>query len=207
MYGLPWILKRKSSIFVLPENKDALHYTLFRTGNVDLLNNILGVFYIDQEKGWTLLNRGKVIGNIHFSIEELIRGLANIDCSELIKHEKRLEIENEKYSILLKLSQYKDGLQENQQIVFDENYSDKLHVELINLEIQQSNLRREIKRIDSSLAKNNEFQRFISAMHLLIQLPNGEEVAITSDNIVGFNDLHELLINRRKILSKRERGV
>lgn len=199
--------KRKSSIFVLPENKDALHYTLFRTGNVDLLNNILGVFYIDQEKGWTLLNRGKVIGNIHFSIEELIRGLANIDCSELIKHEKRLEIENEKYSILLKLSQYKDGLQENQQIVFDENYSDKLHVELINLEIQQSNLRREIKRIDSSLAKNNEFQRFISAMHLLIQLPDGEEVAITSDNIVGFNDLHELLINRRKILSKRERGI
>ena len=25
--------------------------------------------------------------------------------------------------------------------------------------------------------------------------------------IVGFNDLHELLINRRKILSKRERGI
>ena len=195
------------STFVLPENKDALHRILFQTENVDLLNNILGVFYIDQEKGWTLLNRGKVIGNIHFSIEELIRGLANIDCSELIKHEKHLDIEKEKYITLLKLNQYKDGLQDNQQINFDENYSDKLQIELINLEIQQNNLKRELKRIDSSLAQNNEFKHFVSIMHLLVQLPNGEEVAITSDNIVGFNDLHELLINRRKIFSKRAKEI
>ena len=49
-----------------------------------MLNNLLGTFYVDQEKGWTILNRGVVIGSNHFNIEELIRGLSNRDCDKLI---------------------------------------------------------------------------------------------------------------------------
>ena len=48
--------------------------------------------------GWTLLNRGIVIGSIRFNIEELIRGLSGRDCSELIKKENRLLNERQKYN-------------------------------------------------------------------------------------------------------------
>lgn len=71
--------------YVLPEQLNELHKLFFGTDNVDILSNILGAYYVDQEKGWTLLNRGIVIGSIHFNIEELIRGLSGLDCSELIK--------------------------------------------------------------------------------------------------------------------------
>lgn len=44
--------------FVLPEQENELHSRLFGTQNADILSNLLGAFYLDQEKGWTLLNRG-----------------------------------------------------------------------------------------------------------------------------------------------------
>ena len=43
--------------------------------------------YVDQDKGWTLLNRGTVIGKIKFSIEELLAGLNGIDIDDLIRKE------------------------------------------------------------------------------------------------------------------------
>ena len=71
--------------YVLPEQQNELHSVLFGTENADILDNLLGAFYVDQEKGWTLLNRGVAIGSIHFNIEELIRGLSGRDCSSLIQ--------------------------------------------------------------------------------------------------------------------------
>ena len=51
----------KRTTFVLPEQQNELHSALFGTDNVDILGNLLGAFYVDQEKGWTLLNRGVAI--------------------------------------------------------------------------------------------------------------------------------------------------
>lgn len=45
--------------------------------------------YVDQDKGWTLLNRGTVIGKIKFSIEELLAGLNGIDIDDLIEKPPR----------------------------------------------------------------------------------------------------------------------
>lgn len=75
-------------IYVLPEQLNKLHSIIFNTNNIPVLSNILGAFYFDQEKGWTLLNRGVVIGSIHFNIDELVRGIGEKDCSELIAQEK-----------------------------------------------------------------------------------------------------------------------
>ena len=60
--------------YILPDQLHDLHKIIFKTENADVLNNILGAIYADQEKGWTLLNRGTAIGSIKFNIEELIRG-------------------------------------------------------------------------------------------------------------------------------------
>ena len=42
----------RKSTFVLPEQKADLHKIIFGTGNIDILENILGAFYVDQEKGY-----------------------------------------------------------------------------------------------------------------------------------------------------------
>ena len=65
------VLKNGNSenTYVLPEQQQELHSKLFGTDNRDILSNLLGAFYVDQEKGWTLLNRGKVIGSIGFNID------------------------------------------------------------------------------------------------------------------------------------------
>ena len=44
-----------------------LYYILgkiFKTSNINVLESLLGCIYLDQDKGWTLLNRGTVIGGI-----------------------------------------------------------------------------------------------------------------------------------------------
>ena len=99
------------STFVLPEQEFMLHALLYSTNNADLLKNILGTFYVDQEKGWTLLNRGVVIGSIHFNIEELIRGLSGIDCSELVEKEAKLSREIDKYKQMFSVAQYQETLE------------------------------------------------------------------------------------------------
>ena len=83
-------LKRNNSVstYILPSDEFALHKIIFNANNIELINNLLGVFYFDQEKGWTLLNRGVVIGSIRFNIEELIRGIAEIDCSDLYRQKE-----------------------------------------------------------------------------------------------------------------------
>lgn len=75
----------KRQTFALLSQLCELHKELFNTANTDILSNLLGAFYVEQEKGWILLKRGVVIGSIHFNIEKLIRGLSGRDCSALIQ--------------------------------------------------------------------------------------------------------------------------
>ena len=70
--------------YALPVQINELHEKIFGTNNEDIINNLLGAIYADQEKGWTLLNRGKAIAGIHFNIDELIRGLSGRQCSDIL---------------------------------------------------------------------------------------------------------------------------
>src|SRR5699024_8123512 len=83
--------------FILPEQENELHALIFGIDNITILNNLLAVYYIDQEKGWTLLNRGKIIGNIRFNIEEFIAGISNINIENLLTEKKVLNSEIKKY--------------------------------------------------------------------------------------------------------------
>ena len=60
------ILKCDENItnFLLPSQEGELHSIIFSIEEISVLQNLLAVYYIDQEKGWTMLNRGKIIGNI-----------------------------------------------------------------------------------------------------------------------------------------------
>lgn len=185
--------------FVLPEQEIELHSLIFQNSNIDILNNLLGAFYIDQEKGWTLLNRGVVIGSIHFNIEALIRGLSNTDCSELIEKERVISREINKYKQMYSVSQYRESLEKESGSLVIDSYETEIDSTLDRLIIEQKRIKSELKRIDNLLSGNIKFKEFVSEMKLVVISPEGTEFVITDDRIVGLNDSIELLIAKKKM--------
>ena len=187
--------------FVLPEQQNELHAILFETDNSDILRNLLGAFYIDQEKGWTLLNRGVAIGSIHFNIEELIRGLSGRDCTQLIQKEMKLSRELGKYKQIFSISQYQETIETEQGSLAVEHHDEKIDSELELLKIRQSTLKKELRRLDRAIKDNNLFRKFIADMKLLVKGMDGINIPVTAENIVGFNDSVEYLITKHKLIS------
>lgn len=189
------------STFVLPEQQNDLHKIIFGTENTDILENLLGAFYVDQEKGWTLLNRGIVIGSIHFNIEELIRGLAGCDCSELIRKEAQLTRELSKYRQMFSISQYKETLDKEAGELVTDDYEEETTVILNQFLLRKNRIKAELKRIDNTLSDNRRFKKFVTDMKLLVQAPDGSTFPVTENNIVGLNDAMDLLVAKRKMVS------
>ncbi len=189
--------------YVLPEQFEEFQKILWGTSSSDIINNLLGAYYVDQEKGWTLLNRGVVIGSIHFNIEELIRGLSKIDCSELIKKEKRLEKEISKRKQMYDVAQYRASLEESAGALLTDTYEVENNNTLDMLLNEQKKIKSELRRIDSTLSDNKKFKKFIADMKLLIQAPDGTVFPVTEQNIIGLNDSIELLVSKRKSISAK----
>lgn len=194
-------MNEEKHTYVIPEQQVELQNLFFETNNSDIISNLLGAFYVDQEKGWTLLNRGVVIGSIHFNIEELIRGLSGIDCSDLIKKEAQLSREVSKYKQMFSVAQYQETIQMAEGSVVTENYEDEVNSELDGLLIVQREINGELRRIDSTLSDNKRFKKFVADMKLLINIPDGSVMQVTEDNIVGLNDAIALLVAKRKTVS------
>ena len=192
--------------FILPNQQDALHKFLFKTDNKDILSNLLGSYYLDQEKGWTLLNRGKVIGEIRFNIESLIRGLSDIDCKDLIAEEKKLNNELEKYRQMRKVSEYRDSILSKENSLVLDTREDEINSELDQLYITERQLSLEIHRIDRTLSDNRRIGKYISEMKLMINF-NGEDICVSEENIVGLTDSIEFLKAKRRYIANQLKDV
>lgn len=187
--------------YVLPEQQNEFHRVLFGTDNADILGNLLGAFYVDQEKGWTLLNRGVVIGSIHFNIEELIRGLSGRDCTALIQQEMKLSRELGKYKQMFSVAQYQETIETEGGALAVEHHDEKIDAELEQLRIRQNALKKELRRLDKAIKDNRQFSKFIADMKLLIKGPDGSTIHVTAENIVGFDDSIDYLIAKHKMIS------
>lgn len=94
----------------LPTTLDELLTAIFNIEEGLIRENLLGAMYIDQDKGWTLLNRGKVIGGIRFSIEDLVCGLSGRsfagDRALLLQIDSRIR----KYNQMLSIAKYQSDV-------------------------------------------------------------------------------------------------
>lgn len=201
------MVKNKKKTYILPDQLHELHSIIFGTENQDVLNNILGAIYADQEKGWTLLNRGTAIGSIRFNIEALIRGLSGCDCSDLIYSEKQLERELGKYRQMFSIAKYRESIVAESGTLVADNYAVESDVAVSQLLIQQNALQNELKRIDKTLTDNKHIRHYVEEMKLMIQLPNGTTVPVTAENIVGLSDTIDYLVTKRKMISSDLRSV
>lgn len=194
-------VEKEKNTYILPDQLHELHEILFGTANTDILNNLLGAIYADQEKGWTLLNRGTAIGSIRFNIEELIRGLSGCDCTDLICREKQISRELGKYRQMFSIAKYRESVIEESGTLVVDDYAVESDAALAQLRIRQKALQRELKRIDKALADNKRFYRFIAEMKLVIQGPDGSYIPVTEENIVGLTDTVDFLAAKRKMVS------
>lgn len=193
---------RKEQIdYSLPTDFYEIHTKLTGCDNKDILDNLIGASYMDQEKGWTLLNRGKVIGNISFNIEALVRGLGGKECADELMRLEALKRQLKKYEYMYSVAEYQEAIHEmGEDIEFDEP-DEVIARRLEVLRAEREPILNELKQIKSILRKNKVLAEFIADMKLIVQSGSGEEIPVTRETLVGFMDNNEFLTTRREMLA------
>lgn len=210
--GNVYKIYRHNSYFTIDEGKEQIEYSLpsdfyevnkklFGIDNNDVVDNLLGAFYMDQEKGWTLLNRGKVIGNIPFNIESLVRGLDGKSCDEQIRELEAVKRQIKKYEYMYSVASYQEEISKaGENLVFDT--ADEVlerRIELLHAESRP--IQEELNQIKNILRKNKLLAEYISELKLIVQSSTGEEIPVTESTLIGYSDNSELLVARREILA------
>ncbi|MCB4409178.1 hypothetical protein [Latilactobacillus sakei] len=168
--------------------------------NPQLLENILGTIYFDQEKGWTLLNRGIVIGSIRFTIETFLEGLSGMNFIDLREKIKRNEKELAGYQLLLKNLNHKEETTKEEETM-DWTIYDNLNEALRTQNIDISLIEKQMKSLESAKRDNKKFLKMITSFGLRVK-SGSEEIVVSDENIVGFQQNQSLLNARIAILRR-----
>ena len=188
--------------YSLPTDFYEIHSIMMGPNNIDILDNLLGAYYMDQEKGWTLLNRGKVIGNISFNIEALIRGLSGRESTDELQRLEAVKRQLKKYEYMYSVAEYQEAIHDlGEDIEFDAP-EELIERQLEVLRVEREPISDELKQIKSILRKNKLLVEYITDMKLMVQTPDGHEIPVTQDTLVGFVDNIELLTTRREMLAE-----
>ncbi|HDR7661459.1 hypothetical protein [Bacillus wiedmannii] len=183
--------------FVLPNEETQLHSLIWGTTNEFILNNILGSIYLDQDKGWTLLNRGIVLGSIRFNIEELIQGLAERDVTQLREKQQAVELEYKKYRQLQNIIEYKEHLTVVANDLAFPDFSSRLENQIQLLTFEKNELEVKLKALEKVKKDNTQFVDFIEKMKLSVKDKNtGITTPVTKETLIHFKD-NQMYIDTR----------
>ena len=220
--GQTYTAIRENNLIILFFNNSRIEFTLpsqhlsflsfiFKYENIKVLKNLLGFMYIDQDKGWTLLNRGTVIGKIKFSIEELLAGLNGIDIDELIEKKSSLELNKEKYLAMLNMQELSEQVYEQNGEIFISNIEKELNEKIAYCNIKLENENSALKEINSVLLKEKQFFDYIDSMNLSVKqgdivIPVNRSTLLNSTANYEYLRAHRsiIVINIEKL--KRERS-
>ena len=189
--------------YSLPVEQNEVHSLIFGISNLEVVDNLLGAFYVDQEKGWTLLNRGKAIGNIHFSIESLLRGLSDRSNDKLAQRLAIVKREISKYKHMLNLAEYKAEINKLGEAIFVDSPADEVENALEVLYCERKPIEDELSRIKGVIRKNTNFEKYITSFKLRVKTPNGDEVPVNKDTLVGYGDTADLLVAKQKLITEQ----
>jgi len=188
--------------YSLPTDFYEIHSFLTGCENKDILDNLIGASYMDQEKGWTLLNRGKVIGNISFNIEALVRGLGGKECVDEIRQLDAVKRQLRKYEYMHSVAEYQEAIYEDGEDIEYDAPDEVVDHRIELLRAEREPIVGELKQIKSILRKNKLLAEYISDFKLTVQSSvTGEEIPVTQETLVGFIDNNEFLTARREMLA------
>lgn len=189
--------------YSLPTEQSEIHALIFGIGNFEVVDNLLGAFYVDQEKGWTLLNRGKAIGNIHFSLESLLRGLSDKSNDELSQRLAVVKRELQKYRHMLDVAKYKAEINKLGETVYSDSPADEIDTALEVLYCERKPIEEELRRIKSVIRKNSSFEKYITSFRLRVKTTDGNEIPVNKDTLVGYADTANLLVAKQKLICEQ----
>lgn len=194
-----------SSDFFLPNDENIVFSQIWGISNSNILNNLLGAIYMDQEKGWTLLNRGTVIGNLKFKIEDFIEGLSERDLTKQKIEVENIKLELKKYTQILNIIEYKSHLSEtDSNSLFSSDYTMSLENKISFLTIKRSELKNKIKDLEESLKENSKFIEYVEKMNLIVKDDKtGICIPVKKANIIHFTE-NQRYIETRLLMQKNE---
>ena len=145
------------------------------------------------------MQAGKVIGRIGFSIEELLAGLNNVDCDELLAEKSRLQSEKKKYTALLNIQELSDEVYEKNGEIFISDIEKELQnkISLCNLKI--AHMKTSLLEIEEVLKEDKAFYSYIDTMKLEVQ-QDGVIIPVNRNTIRNAKSNLEFLKARRAIL-------
>ena len=175
------------SELILPTDAEVVHSIVFDSESFDLIDNILGAIYIDQDLGWTLLNRGTVIGRIKFYVEEFLHGLKGKDCDIDIKVSlRKIDDELEKYRQMKAVAEYKEqaivatseAAIEKGEIAFD-TPSGGTNKRTQRVAVAKAINRKENTLLEKTLADDKKFVEWLESHNIIVKGSNGELIPVT----------------------------
>ena len=193
-----------SKTFSLPDEHISFISYIFGVDNLRIASNLLGLMYIDQEKGWTLLNRGKVIGNNRFSIDELVSALKNIDCEDLFKERDAIEREIDKYQALLNMNSIKEEYYENNNNLEVITLGEDIKKKIASIQLAIQNIKQNIDEIIKVIKQDKSFFEYIEAMSLYVKTTEGL-VKVTKENIENSCNIEYLKAEKALLMNQLSR--
>lgn len=186
------IFKDDKQIFegTMPTDMLSAQKLIWNIDSPEVLENLLGAIYMEQDKGWTLLNRGKVIGNIRFNVRDLLIGLSNSKDSlvamlDKLKELRKLSDNTKRILDLENITPPAKGI--TGKIEYKDE--DKL-IKLDNLNVEKASLENRIKKLRSLQRKTEGLKKYILDLHLMIENPDGsrEPILVNEHNLLNFAD-------------------
>jgi hypothetical protein len=158
---------------------------------------------MDQEKGWTLLNRGIVIGKIRFNIESLVRGVSNRTDNQLMDELRIRYREVEKYKYMFDMSKYQNKIKRLGENIAYDTPAEEVDIKIKTLLNEREPIKNELERIISVIRDNKNFIDYISKYKIRVCNDDGIEIPVNASTIKYYSENENFLVAKRKICEKR----
>lgn len=190
---------KQKIVFSLPNEHNAFLGYVFDSNKTKVLNNIIGIMYVDQEKGWSLLNRGTVIGKIKFSIEELLAGLSDKDNDSLLERKKLLKNNEKKYQAMLNINELSEEVYRNNGEIFITDVEKTLTSKISLIDLRIRDVREKILSVENAIKAEEDFWKFVDSMRLQV-MHNDELITVNRENVVYSTESIEYMKARKSLL-------
>ncbi|MFT9005777.1 MAG: hypothetical protein ABF991_13885 [Liquorilactobacillus hordei] len=187
----------------LTGNDDSWFSYIWGIDSIRVLKNILGAVYMDQDKGWTLLNRGKVIGNIRFNIRDLLIGLSkngeDLDGNliRLESQKKMLTLTRQLRDLSKSTDEYKssdiESLREADDIELNGRYK--------NLKLREGAIKQKIKNIKRNISNEQGLAEYLISLNIMVKV-EGKSIIVNKENLFNFRDNLDFLKQRSAVLQE-----
>ena len=191
--------------FDLPVEQRNAQIFLFGINNAELLYNLLGTIYFDQENGWTLLNRGQVIGGNRFNVESFFRGLKDDESDESYQMVAEINALNKKitqYKLMLNVAEYQASLSQDVEQRLDyQTYQQSLDTSLLEKQAQLQRLESELARLSDVMKKNKQFSEYIEMKNVYVKVSDDSPpIRVTKETLFNYEEVEDVNSARRSIL-------